>query len=346
MRKSILVALLLLVASLQTMYGQKVVVNKADGTYISYDVSTLNSIELYEVGTWLVRQIVLSDTHMCLKPDEMEALTASVIPEDADNQALTWESSNEEVAEVTKNGKVITNASGDCTIICSATDGSGVRATCEVHVMAAGTYGTTNGHDWVDLGLPSGTKWATCNVGAESPEEYGSYYAWGETEPKENYSWSTYKYNDEYDNVYMTKYSTHMYWGVVDNKTELEAMDDAATVNWGSNWQMPTKDQLIELIKSSYIERENARQNGVDGKLIISCSNGNSIFLPYAGMMLGLNLWFAVEGASFWSRSLIMSSTDREAYNRAVSSRVAVEARLNDCYYRYYGQSVRAVRKQ
>ena len=88
------------------------------------------------------------------------------------------------------------------------------------------------GHEYVDLGFPSGLKWATCNVGANNPWEYGGYYAWGETEEKSNYDWSTYKWcNGSKDT--MTKYCTDSSYGTVDNKTVLEPEDDVAHVKWG-----------------------------------------------------------------------------------------------------------------
>ena len=102
-------------------------------------------------------------------------------------------------------------------------------------------------HEWVDLGLPSGTLWATCNVGADNPEDYGDYFAWGETEPKVIYNWSTYKWCNGSVNT-MTKYCTDSGYGTVDNKTELDPADDAATVNWGTSWRMPTLEQLDELL--------------------------------------------------------------------------------------------------
>ena len=104
-----------------------------------------------------------------------------------------------------------------------------------------------NGHEYVDLGLPSGIKWATCNVGATTPEEYGDYFAWGETQPKDYYDWSTYKYcnGDEYS---ITKYCTRSTYGTVDIKTTLELSDDAARVNWGGKWRMPTIEEQKELL--------------------------------------------------------------------------------------------------
>ena len=96
------------------------------------------------------------------------------------------------------------------------------------------------GYEWVDLGLPSGTLWATCNVGANSPEEYGDYFAWGETQTKNVYNWGVYRLCGGSQNT-MKKYCTNSSYGMVDNLTALESEDDAATVNWGSEWQTPTQ---------------------------------------------------------------------------------------------------------
>lgn len=99
----------------------------------------------------------------------------------------------------------------------------------------------------IDLGLPSGTLWASCNVGATKPEEYGDYFAWGEITPKENYSESTYKWcNGDLDKL--TKYNANNSYGTVDNKKELDLADDAAYMNWGGRWRMPSLDQIKELL--------------------------------------------------------------------------------------------------
>ena len=97
--------------------------------------------------------------------------------------------------------------------------------------MAQAQGNMINGHEYVDLGLPSGTLWATCNVGANSPEEYGNHFAWGETTPKEFYSWGTYKWCNGTANS-LTKYCYDSKWGTVDNNIELVHEDDAAHVNW------------------------------------------------------------------------------------------------------------------
>ena len=191
--------------------------------------------------------------------------------------------------------------------------------------------GTTEEHEWVDLGLPSGTLWATCNVGANSPEEYGDYFAWGETEPKTTYSWSTYKYCKGTETT-MTKYCTSSYYGTVDNKTELEPSDDAATVNWGPDWQMPSYEQCKELTNGSYTTTTITTLNGVEGRMITSKSNGNSIFLPATG-------YDSYRGSTvyYWSRSLSESGSN-------YACRKDFRASSNVLCLRYSGESVRPVR--
>lgn len=137
-------------------------------------------------------------------------------------------------------------------------------------------------HEFVDLGLPSGTKWATCNVGADTPEEYGDYFAWGEVSPKSSYTWANYKYcNGDFNSL--TKYCSMSSFGdngFTDNLKVLEQSDDAATVNWGANWRTPTTDEIYELRRNCTMTW--SLQNGVEGMLFTG-PNGNSIFLPKAG---------------------------------------------------------------
>ena len=283
----------------------------------------------------LVTGITLSETSITLYPDETKRLTATVVPSNANNPAVTWTSSDDAVATVISNGLVVAVASGICTIICAATDGSGVKAECQVTVKKPDTM------EYVDLGLPSGTKWATCNVGASKPEEYGDYFAWGETTPKSTYDWSTYKWCKGYETT-MTKYckrSDYGYNGFTDNLTELQPEDDAATANWGSGWKMPSLDQIKELCNSSYTTSEYTQLNGVYGHKVTSKSNGNSIFLPAAGSRCGDELYNAGSLAYYWSSSL-GPSRDYNAYNLYFNS-----GYWNWNYdTRYEGQSVRAVR--
>ena len=200
-----------------------------------------------------------------------------------------------------------------------------------------GKGGAENGHEYVDLGLS--VKWATCNVGANSPEEYGDYFAWGETTPKTTYFWSTYKYcNGLYDT--MTKYCTDSYYGTVDNKTTLELTDDAARVNWGGKWRMPTKAEQDELRDTDNCTWTWTTQKGVKGYKVTSKKNGNSIFLPAAGYRSNDNLICAGIWGSYWSSSL-SSYSCHDAYSVFFSSSYV---NCSD-YSRHDGRSVRAVCK-
>ena len=194
-------------------------------------------------------------------------------------------------------------------------------------------------HDWVDLGLPSGTLWATCNVGADSPEEYGDYFAWGETEPKGVYNWNTYKWCNGSDDT-MTKYCTYMssgYNSFVDNKIELEHDDDAATVNWGENWRMPSEEQMRELYNNCTLEW--TAMNGVSGMLVTG-SNGNTIFLPGAGYSADDSHISVGKWCCYFSRTLCpYNSVTAEELSYYQSGWGSVQSN-----YRYYGYTVRAVR--
>ena len=190
-------------------------------------------------------------------------------------------------------------------------------------------------HEYVDLGLPSGTLWATMNIGATAPEEYGDYFAWGEVTPKESYTWTTYKWcNGNYDS--MTKYGVKSSFGVVDNKTELDPEDDAATMNWGSEWCMPTRAQQDELRNNCTSEWTTI--NGVKGCLLTSNINQASLFLPFAGNRWDTTLYNAGSSGFYWSRNL--KTTGAGSHSLFFSSN---SMSITD-YSRGYGQSVRAVR--
>ncbi len=189
--------------------------------------------------------------------------------------------------------------------------------------------------EWVDLGLPSGLKWMTCNFGATKPEEYGSYYAWGALEPKTTYDWATYKWCNG-SSATLTKYCTDSSKGKVDNKTILEPMDDIVTVTYGGNWRMPTYDEIEEL--ETECTWKWTTKNSVKGYLVTSKTNGNSIFLPAAGYRRSSDLLNAGSSGGFWSSSL---DTDYSGYAYDLgfdSGSVGW-----DGSYRYYGLSVRGV---
>ncbi len=189
-------------------------------------------------------------------------------------------------------------------------------------------------HEAVDLGLPSGLKWATCNVGANSPEDYGSYYAWGETEEKEKYDWTTYKWCKG-NSFTLTKYCTDNYYGTVDNKTVLDTADDVAHVKWGGNWRMPTADEYQELIDRC--DWAWTTLNGVRGYRVTGM-NGNSIFLPATGYLNGTQVLNNGTDGVYWSSSLY-SNNNGSVY------RLYFNSYSRSSFYngRYYGNTVRPV---
>mgnify|MGYP000831383745 FL=1 len=204
--------------------------------------------------------------------------------------------------------------------------------------------------EYVDLGLPSGLKWAKCNLGASKPSDYGDYYAWGETAPKKIYNWVTYKWMKagQSDEKYITKYTiadgqTEAIWYdsarkfIGDNKTVLDAADDAATQQLGSPWRMPTKVDIKELKDNCIWTR--IEQEGVSGYQVEG-PNGNVIFLPAAGARKGSGLQSAGTYGNYWSSSLDTAYSYLARY-------LSFDSGAHDWVsyqYRYYGYSVRPVR--
>jgi hypothetical protein len=170
-------------------------------------------------------------------------------------------------------------------------------------------------NDYVDLGLPSGLLWATCNVGADSPEDYGDYFAWGETTPKDTYTEENYTYSE--------------------NPAILPSNHDAATANWGPDWRMPTKEEWQELYNNT--THTWTTQNGVNGRLF-TASNGNSLFLPAAGWRFLYYHDGVSFGGVFWSSSLGTYGPWLLTFAEGGCST------LDDYLERYYGLTVRAVR--
>ncbi len=169
-------------------------------------------------------------------------------------------------------------------------------------VTVTATFKRPDTQEWVDLGLPSGLRWATCNVGAYSPEIYGNYYAWGETDTKSNYSWDNYKFGAYKQ---MSKYCTASDYGTVDNLTTLEAADDAAAVNWGGLWRMPTDAEWTELRENcDWTWTADYNNTGVAGCIVASKTNDNSIFLPAMGEYSGTDNGNVGKYGYYWSSSL------------------------------------------
>ena len=212
--------------------------------------------------------------------------------------------------------------------------------TCLIEYLLFGTWPDEpvtppDTHEYVDLGLPSGTLWATVNVGATRPNEFGDYFAWGETEPKEEYDWNNYKWCNGSENT-MTKYCSNSSFGIVDNKIELDPEDDAAYVNWGPSWRMPTHEQLQELVENCTWEW--TVYSGVSGCLFTG-SNGNTMFLPGAGYRYYDVYSGSDDGGICWSRTI------NPEYNHAYYINFYMwDVRYNFSSRRMDGFTVRAVR--
>ena len=194
--------------------------------------------------------------------------------------------------------------------------------------------------EWVDLNLPSGLLWASCNLGANTPEGYGNYYAWAETATKEVYTWSTYHYCtvDDRDSLQtLTKYNTSEAYGTVDNLTLLQASDDATTQALGNGARIPTKEEWEELLNNTTIEWTTL--NNVAGYKF-TAANGNSLFLPAAGSFNDSELIVAGEYGFYWSSSLYTDDPS-DAWSFSFQSE---GHRIGSFGYRTDGQSVRPVR--
>ena len=199
---------------------------------------------------------------------------------------------------------------------------------------------TPDDHEWVDLGLSSGTLWATCNIGATRPEEYGDYFAWGENEARDNrHSWSYYKWGSAW--AEMTKYCTDGSYGkdgFVDYKTQLDPQDDAAYVNWGENWRMPTSSQWNELLTQCTWTW--TTRYGVNGCQLTG-PNGSSLFLPVNGIFLSDNISNAGTFGHCWTRTL-----NSDQPNQAIAIGFGSGSSLAYARERFAGCAVRAVRVQ
>ena len=270
------------------------------------------------------------------------SLSAVIEPECAANKTLIWTSSNESIVKVNEDGMVTAISSGKADITAAANDGSGKYAICNVSVFA---HSATTG-EIIDMGLS--VKWAGWNLGATKPEDGGDLFAWGETSPKQDYSWSTYKWC-EGSSESLTKYNTNSSYGIVDNKTEFKDYDyedDAARVNLGDGWRIPTEDEWGELKRNCSIKWiENYDGTGARGILLTSRIDGytdKAIFLPVRPGVDSRGLLF--NQGSYWSSSLC---TDFE--NASLFAQDFTFQFYNNNYYttsyvlRYAGIMVRPV---
>ena len=238
---------------------------------------------------------------------------------------VNWESDNPSVAIVDANGVVFTKTKGTAHITASYET---LSAQCTVVVVE---NESEIEHEYVDLGLS--VKWATFNVGACSPEDFGDYYAWGEIEThyengyaqsqspvwladkSDGYTWITYKYCEGWSNT-LTKYNSKTNYGTIDNKSTLEEDDDVAHVKWGGNWRMPTTEEIEELINGCNWLWTTI--DGINGFKITSKKDGHSdktIFIPAAGYRSEEYLSYDINSAGYyWSSSLLVGDPVCSSY--------------------------------
>lgn len=322
-------------------------------TYSRYDINRDGDVSVEDLTlvvnailgriNYPVLSVSLSDNRANALLGYSFTLTATVEPAEADQPTLLWTSSDEEVATVA-DGKVTPLAAGVTTITATTTDGSNLSASCEVTIIDP-----SNDYEFVDMGLPSGTLWATCNVGAGVPTDNGSYFAWGETEPRPKpYLWSSYKWMQEGTssetniNKYQIKdnnISGIWYQGttfVGDDKNILDPQDDAATVNMGFNWQMPTVDQYLELLSNDNCIVEEVG-NGIR---VTSKYTQATLFFPAAGFYEK----DTTPGVYYWTRE---HSNNSDSPNTTKVCCVHVGNYSKLCLFRerYLGMPIRAVRK-
>lgn len=294
-----------------------------------------------------VTGISLDKDNLSLASGESAKITATVTPSDATQPFVIWSSSDPSVATVFVDGTVNAVDDGTTTITATTYDG-GYTRTCSVTVADPNA---------VDLGLPSGLKWANrniCETGfVNAPEDFGDYYAWGETVPfyKEGhaqdsscsdwrdgknagYDWPSYRWcNGTYSSL--TKYNVSLSYGTVDNLTVLEAEDDVASVKTEGMWRIPTVEDWQELIQNCSWTWTTL--NGVGGQQATG-PNGNSIFLPATGSRLATGLYNPGNEGHYWSSTLYDGNSTKAQYVNFGSSYL-----YPDYYARCYGHSVRPV---
>ena len=317
----------------QTQDGNAATTHLGAYDYMAASVATPSNgavaFDMQHMGALVMLQTNLDEaktlTSVALKANDAVFTTTGVIDLTSVNPAITAASTTNTFTIALSNFTVAKNETSTIYFMLAPTnllgetlevtlsdeDGAYIKYEVAGKNLVAGTayaYTLTEGEKFaasitynaVDLGLPSGTLWADRNVGADSPEAYGDYFAWGEVTPKSEYNWSTYKWCNGSETT-QTKYCTDSSWGTVDNKTTLDLEDDAAYVNMGSEWRMPTTTEQQELLNNCTWTW--TTQNGVNGYKVTG-NNGNSIFLPAEGYRSGSGLHFAGSDGYYWSSSL------------------------------------------
>lgn len=279
-----------------------------------------------------VEGVSLDQNAVTIEEESSVTLVAKVTPDDATTKTVEWTSSNAEVATVDADGKVTGITVGTATITAQVAD---KQATCAVTVVKA--------PEFVDLGLS--VKWRKFNVGATRAQEYGNTFAWGDVTQKDSYSWENYKFCNGSGNS-LTKYVTDSKYGIVDDKVILAPEDDAAQINLGEGWRMPTFEEFQELRDLCNWEwTEDYNGTGVKGRIVRSLVSGYTdryIFLPARGNSALGGPW-----GSYYSSSLDLGSNSGANgfvfYDSSSDERYGEQCHNFD-RSRYLGKNIRPVR--
>ena len=273
--------------------------------------------------------IKLDKSTLKITMGKKETLKATISPSDASEKVINWASDNTSAATVDSKGEVTAVKPGKAVITATTAVGS-FKAQCEVTV-------TPIEPEIVDMGLS--VKWGSFNLGATKPEEYGSYYAWGETDPKKVYAWSTYKWSKNGSSSEFTKYispgpASSIY-------TPLDKEDDAAVVGLGGKWRMPSVQEFEELKNNCTWTKKSL--NGIAGYEAKSNKNGKTLFFPFTGTMVEEKVVNQKVDGYFWSSSLINASntSSQAVYLQVFSSETIATSGNNRCW----GYSIRPVYK-
>ena len=264
-----------------------------------------------------VEDISLDKKELTIEVGKTAALTATVYPEDAEDKSINWVSSEPDVASVSDNGEVRGYFAGETIISATTTDG-GLRAECTVTVKNP----TIDGYEYVDLGLS--VKWAACNICAESPEEDGDHFAWGEISPRD----------------YCTEENSLTY-GIELPDISGDPQYDAARANWGGSWRLPTHEECKELaLKCDWKWIEGTENNG----MLVTGPSGNSIYFPAAGYVD--YFWLdRTHGGYYWSSTPTEGDTT-DAYSLIVTSTskgIYTDNDYSPYQFRYMGYCIRPV---
>lgn len=279
-----------------------------------------------------VNSISLEQSNLELTVGSSTMLKATILPDNATNKSVSWSSSNPSVATVSSTGEVKGIAKGNAIITVKTEDG-GKTATCNVTVKESSAF------DVVDLGLS--VNWASSNIGATKPEESGTYYAWGETSGKTNFSWENYKWLDP-SSYTLTKYCgdpEYGYNGYVDSKTKLDNADDVARTILGDGWRMPTRAEFEELFNPKNCTVVWEELNGVNVVKLTSLKNGKVLYLPAVGIYDEDTLYYSGTYGAYWTSTFSPDDPTNAFFFTFDSS-----THNTDTGYRYRGCPVRAVK--